>query len=210
MPGEHRGFIAGLVLAAGTSTRMGRNKLLLEVGGEALVHRAARCAWEAGLDPVIVVLGHEAIPVMARLQDLPCVPVVNPDYAQGIQSSLRAGLAVVPAAASAALVLLADMPLVDAGMIAAVMDRYRSGPISVVVSRYGGVTAPPTLYDRSLLGELAAAGGPGCGRQVVRRHGDDAAFIDWPVETLTDMDVPDDVERVHALVESLEGHRRAR
>jgi molybdenum cofactor cytidylyltransferase len=202
--------VAGLVLAAGTSTRMGQNKLLLDFGGETLVHRVGRTAWEAGLDPVIVVLGHEAELVAGEIHDLPCLRVLNPDYAQGIQTSLRAGLAAVPASAAAAVVVLADMPLVDAGMIATLLRRYAATGASLIVSRYDGVNAPPTLYDRSLFAELIAMRGEGCGKQVVNRHRDDALAVDWPAATLTDLDVPEDVERLRALVGvGQQGRRRA-
>ena len=205
-----RARVAAVVLAAGTSSRMGRNKLLLEIDGEALVHRAVRQACDAGLDPVIVVLGHEAGGVQDRLVDLPCQMVLNPDYEDGVRSSLRAGIAGVPADAAAAVVVLADMPFVTARMIAALTGRYREAAARLVVSRYGEVTAPPTLYDRSLFAELLAMDGPGCGKQVVRRHRQEAVILEWAVEALTDLDVPDDYDRLRALIETRqEGHRHA-
>ena len=83
--------VAGVVLAAGLSTRMGRNKLLLEVGGEPVVGRAVRSARDAGLDPVLVVVGHEADRVRAAIADLPVTTVTNPEPARGIHTSLRVG-----------------------------------------------------------------------------------------------------------------------
>jgi len=153
-----------VVLAAGSSSRLGRNKLLLDLGGETLVRRTVRRVVAAGLDPVLVVVGHEAERVTAELAGLPCRPIVNPDHASGQPSSVKAGIAAVPDGAVAAVVVLADMPLVTAEMIAALVDRYRrsdGGEVLAVASDYGGVTAPPTLYDRALFPELAAMGGPG-------------------------------------------------
>ncbi|HEX9668864.1 MAG TPA: NTP transferase domain-containing protein, partial [Thermoanaerobaculia bacterium] len=107
----------GVLLAAGTSSRMGSNKLLFELEGESLVRRAARRALEAGLSPLLVVLGHDAERTERELQDLPCVVVLNRDYETGITSSLQSGVAALPAAARAVVVMLAVMPFVrrDAG-----------------------------------------------------------------------------------------------
>ncbi len=125
MPGDPALKIAGVVLAAGTSTRFGRNKLLLELGGESLVRRAARAALEGGLDPVVVVLGHEADRVGLELSGLPVRVVLNADYARGVNTSLLAGVGAVPTEAAAVVVLLADMPFVTGDMVARVLETYR-------------------------------------------------------------------------------------
>src|SRR6185295_1646906 len=108
--------VTAIVLAAGASTRMGRNKLLLDVGGETLVRRAVRAAIEGGADEVVVVLGHEEDRVRAELRGLDCRPVVNPDHAEGAGSSVRAGVRQA-AGADALMIVLADMPFVTAEMI---------------------------------------------------------------------------------------------
>lgn len=190
--------VAAVVLAAGTSTRMGRNKMLMELGGQPLARRAVRAALEAGAAPVIAVLGHEADRVRAVLADLPCRTVLNAEYAQGVRLSLQAGVRALPADAGAVVVVLADMPFVTAAMIRTVMDRYRAGTAPLVVSEYGDVNAPPTLYDRSLFEELLTMTGEGCGKQVVKRHKAEATAVPWPEAALSDIDVPDDYERIAA------------
>jgi molybdenum cofactor cytidylyltransferase len=197
MPGERTSSpVAGIVLAAGVSSRMGRNKMFIEVGGETLLRRAVRVAAGAGLSPVVVVLGHEADRAGALLTGLPCLPVVNEQYLDGIQYSVRAGVKALPGTASAAVVVLADMPLVTSEMIQTLVGRYRDGTAPLVLSSYSGVNAPPTLYDRSLFAELATLEGHRCGRQVVEHHREEAVAVDWPGEVLTDLDEPDDVERI--------------
>ena len=188
--------VAGIVLAAGAARRMGSNKLLMALEGESLLRRAARRALEAGLDPVVVVVGHEAERARAELHGLGCTAVDNPEHARGIATSLSAGVRALPAEAEAAVVLLADMPLVDAAMIRAVVARHAETGAPVVASRYGEATAPPTLYHRSLFPELS--GGEGRGREVVRRHRGEAAWVDWPEAALADVDVPGDLERAGA------------
>jgi molybdenum cofactor cytidylyltransferase len=195
---EGPALVAGVVLAAGSSTRMGRNKLLLDLDGEPLVRRAVRAALEAGLGHVLAVLGHEAERVGEALAGLSCHTVVNPEHAGGVRLSLQAGIREVPPVAAAAVVILADMPFVTADMIRAVADRYREGGAPLVVSEYGEVNAPPTLYDRALFPELLTMTGEGCGKQVVRHHKHEAAVVRWPEVALSDVDVPEDYERVRA------------
>jgi len=189
---------AGIVLAAGTSTRMGENKVLLRVGGEALVRRAVRAALEGGLEPVVVVLGHEASRVGAELAGLPCRIVSNPAYASGMNTSLEAGLGALPGETTSAVVLLADMPFVDAAMVRSLLVQGGESDAPLVVSRYGGVMAPPTLYRRSLFAELRHREGEGRGREVVRLHEAEAAFVDFPPQALLDVDVAEDFERAKA------------
>jgi molybdenum cofactor cytidylyltransferase len=181
---------------------MGRNKLLFDIEGEALVRRAVKNALEAQLDPVIVVLGHEAERVRQEVADLPCLTTVNADYALGVNGSLKTGVRAVPSEANAVVVILADMPFVTADMIAMLVARYRSGTTPLVISDYAGVNAPPMLYDRILFPELQTMEGEGCGRQVVKRHRSEAAVASWPEAALTDLDVPEDYERVRLLLAS--------
>src|SRR5262245_41848424 len=108
MPAERTGGVAGVVLAAGTSTRMGRNKLFMELEGETLVHRVVDRVMKAGIDPLIVVLGHEAERVQQALEGLTYVAVLNREYERGVNSSLRAGIrAASETSARAAVVVLA-------------------------------------------------------------------------------------------------------
>jgi molybdenum cofactor cytidylyltransferase len=174
---------------------MGRNKLLISLGGETLLRRAARRALAAGLDPVVVVLGHQAGRARRELDGLACRAVVNPRHVGGLNTSLAAGVGAVPPEAEAAVVLLADMPLVDEAMIRAVVDRHAATGAPLVTARYGEVCAPPTLYARRLFQEIQGGEGEGRGREVVRRHRGEAAFVDFPPAALADLDVPEDLER---------------
>ena len=164
MPTDRTGPVAGILLAAGTSSRMGSNKLLFELEGESVLRGAARRALAGGVSPLLVVLGHEADRAEQELSGLPCRVVVNPEYEQGINSSLKTGVAALPAEAAAAVVMLADMPFVTPEMIAGLIARYHATEAPLVISDYEGVNAPPMLYDRSLFAELLAMTGEGCGR----------------------------------------------
>jgi len=190
--------VAGVILAAGSSTRMGRNKLLLRVEGESLVRRAARRALAAGLEPVVVVLGRDAEDAERELADLALSIVVNAEHEAGIHTSRRAGLAAVPPDRDAAVILLADMPLVTEQMLAALVSRYRESGARLVFSDYAGVSAPPNLYDRSLFAELAELRGEGRVGLLAERLGRDAVTIHWPASALGDLDRPEDYERLLA------------
>ena len=204
MPTERTGPVACVVLAAGTSTRMGTNKLLLDLDGQPVVRRAACAALAAGLSPVVVVLGHEsalveqAIGAVASQVQL----VVNPDFLMGVNSSLRTGILSLSDTVNACVVMLADMPFVTSAMSSGLVTEYRASHAPLVISDYDGVNAPPMLYDRALFGELMTMEGEGCGRAVVKRHRAEAAVLNWPGAALNDLDVPADYELIR---ESMRG-----
>ncbi len=193
--------VAGVLLAAGTSSRMGTNKLFVELGGTTVLRRAALTAGAAGLDPILVVLGHESKRAQTELAGLSCSWIFNPDYARGMNTSLRAGISALPESTPAAVVLLADMPFVTAEMIRQLVEQWRPGNVPLVVSVYEDVVAPPILYARGLFPELRALDGDGCGKAVVKRHRGEALEVSWPASALTDLDVPADVERVRTALE---------
>jgi len=186
--------VAGIVLAAGASRRMGRNKMLLELEGESLVRRAARRALAAGLSPVVVVLGHEADRARAALADLAVLIALNPDFAGPTSGSLHAALDLLGEDVGAAVVLLGDMVHVSEAALADLMRRARSSDAPLVVSRYGDVTAPPLLFRRALFGELLAWTGEGCGKAVVQAHKREALYVDRPSAMLVDLDTPEDFQ----------------
>ena len=186
--------VAGIVLAAGASRRMGRNKMLLELEGESLVRRAARRALAAGLSPVVVVLGHEADRARAALADLGVEIVLNPDFTGPTSGSLHAALDLLGEDVGAAVVLLGDMVHVSEAALAELMRRARSSHAPLVVSRYGDVTAPPLLFRRALFGELLAWTGEGCGKAVVQAHKREALYVDRPAGVLVDVDTPEDFQ----------------
>ena len=172
--------------------------MLFDLGGESVLRGAAKRAIDAGLEPLVVVLGHQRERAEQELAGLPCQVAFNPDYEEGITSSLRTGLAVISDLPDvhATAVMLADMPFVTSEMIAAMIARYRTTEAPLVISDYEGVNAPPMVYDRSLFMELLMMTGEGCGRQVVKRHRAEAEVLPWPVAALADIDVPEDYARV--------------
>ena len=193
--------VAAVVLAAGSSTRMGRNKLLLMLGGQAVVRRAVQAALDSGVDRVVVVLGHQADLVRAQLTGLACEVIVNADHERGVGTSLHAGIRAA-GSADAVVVLLADMPFVTAEMIRGVVERHRSTGARLVLSHYGDVQAPPTLYARALFEEVLAEPDERCGKRIARAHASEAEIASWPEAALRDLDVAEDYEDARAVVDS--------
>jgi molybdenum cofactor cytidylyltransferase len=171
---------------------MGRNKMLLAVDGVPMVRRAVQQASEAGLSPVVVVVGHEEPQVRAALDGLACVFAVNGDYTGPTSTSLHAGLRALDVHVSAVVILLGDMVRVTSAMLTALTVAARETGAPLAVSRYGDVLAPPLLFQRELWSELLAWHGEGCGKAVVKRHQQEATMIDWPESALRDVDTPDD------------------
>lgn len=173
---------------------MGRNKLLLPVEGEAMVHRTVRRVRDAGCDPIVVVTGHDAERVHEALATFDLRYAQSPDPSGPTSGSLHAGLRALPDDVSAALVMLADMVQVSTPMLRALVEGVALGAEPLGVSRYGDVLAPPLVFRRALWPELLAWHGEGCGKAVVRAHEAQARMHDWPVDALQDVDTPADYD----------------
>lgn len=190
-------MIPGLVLAAGASTRMGRPKMLLPLGNGTVLSATVAPLLEAGLNPVVVVLGHDADEVCRRA-GLPEDPrlriVVNEAWRDGMSSSLRRGLEAC-AGATAVVVALGDQPGVQAELVRRLVQAHLSGA-SLALPVRGGRAGHPVLFARELWGELRSASGEKGGRDAVTRH--------WAEAALVEADLPrdlDTVEDYRALVE---------
>ena len=186
--------VGTVLLAAGRGTRFGASpKLLSLLDGKPLVRHAAEAAVAADLGPVVTVLGHASGEVRDALAGLPLTLVENPDYADGLSTSLRAGLDALPGEVTAALVLLGDMPRVGPGLLMRLSESFRTAPVapSAVVPVRDGQRGNPVLLNRRLLGAGIASltGDRGAGPLLARR--DDV--LELPVDeagVLIDVDTP--------------------
>lgn len=191
-------MISAVVLAAGASSRMGRQKLLLPLGGEPLVRRTVRQVCEAGFDDVLVIVGRDHEAVLAALEGLRIRHALNPDYASGMGSSFRVAVEALPEA-DAALFALADQPLVASAHFARVRDVYAGNPGGIVSVRYGDVTAPPQIFARRYFPELSLL--KEGARPVIERHAAEVTVVPFEPGLLLDVDTPEDYARAKALVE---------
>jgi molybdenum cofactor cytidylyltransferase len=186
-------MVSAVVLAAGASTRMGTQKLLLPIGGQPLVRRTVMAVCDAGFDDVLVVVGSQHDLVVGALDGLPLRHAVNPDYATGMGSSFRTAVANLPDS-TAAMFALADQPFITSTEYRKVLDTYVQTRSPIVSVRYGEVMAPPHLFAREFFPELAAL--EHGARPVLQRHGDQTTILRFPADLLIDVDTPEDYEVV--------------
>jgi molybdenum cofactor cytidylyltransferase len=172
-------MIAGLILAAGESSRMGRDKALLSYRGRPFLETAITTLRGAGVAPIVVVLGHHAeeIRQATNLEDVHVV--VNEHYSLGQTSSLQAGLRALADSCIEAVVLwLVDHPAVSAETVAKLAGEFQKSKPTVVIPRYKGERGHPVSISRALFDELLQLA-PGEGANtVIRRHRDETKWID--------------------------------
>jgi molybdenum cofactor cytidylyltransferase len=196
--------LAALVLAAGRSTRMGGpNKLLAEIGGRPLVRIAVEQALASKARPVIVVTGHQRERVEAALLGLDVTFVHNPDYADGMSTSVKAGIAAVPAGADGAIVCLGDMPQVDARLIDRLLAAFdpEKGAL-VVLPTIDGKRGNPVVWSRRFFPELTALGGDVGARHLIASYPEAVAEVAVAGRAaLVDVDTPDALKELKAEIE---------
>jgi molybdenum cofactor cytidylyltransferase len=187
--------IAALVLAAGRSSRMGgTNKLLAEVDGVPMVLRAVNAALASKASSVTVVLGHEAEQVEALLSGRKVNLLRNPDYAQGMSTSLRAGIRALPPEAEAAVVLLADMPRVSAVQVDRLIDAFEAKQPAIVVPQRGGRRGNPILWPREFFARMQAVGGDKGARGLLEENPQRIHVVEMDDDAIhADVDTPEDL-----------------
>lgn len=188
-------MIAAIVLAAGASTRMGRQKLTLPMrDGQSLVRLAVEQVLAAGLDDVVVVTGRDAEAVALALAQLPVRTVVNARYAEGQSTSLRAGLDALRPGTAAAVVALGDQPLPDPDIIRRLAATFRTTGRPIVVPVYRDGRGNPVLFAAAVFGELRAVTGDRGGREVIARDPTRVAEVPIDLAMPADIDTPEDYE----------------
>lgn len=189
-------MIAGVILAAGTSSRLGRPKQLLEFRGKPILQHVVDLA-AAELDPVVVVLGHRADEIEDRL-DLPehARIVINPEYRTGQASSLRAGIRVLGPDVRAAVILLGDQPGVRADALREVIRAYGATSAPMVRTTYRGRPGHPVLFHESVWPELLTLEGDRGAAELLDAAGDRVAEVERDEPAPIDVDTPEDWERL--------------
>jgi molybdenum cofactor cytidylyltransferase len=182
--------IAALLLAAGSSRRMGEtNKLIATIGGRPLVRIAAEAALGSEAATLTVVTGHAPGDVEAALAGLDFVRVHNPDFAGGLSTSLRAGVASLPPDVDGVVILLADMPAISSENVDRLIEAFR--PEGIVVPGFAGQRGNPVLWSRRFFPELMAVAGDTGGRRLIEAHREAVTEVELGAAVALDVDTPE-------------------
>lgn len=193
-PSTGQSRVAGVVLAAGTSSRYGdANKLLATVDDEPLVRHATRTLVDADVSPVVVVVGYEGERVRAALEPLPVSVVENPSYEEGQATSVQAGLEALGDDVDAAVIALGDMPYVAPESVDLLLEAYRAGTGTALAAGYEEQRGNPVLFDSRHFDALRALHGDTGGRRILL-DAPDAALVETGDPGVTrDIDRREDV-----------------
>lgn len=188
-------MISAILLAAGESKRMGRPKQLLEWRGKTLLQHSLESLVNSDADEIILVLGHEADRIRKTLPALPIKIVINPDYKQGMASSLRRGLLAMDPQSEAFLVLLADQPGIGPEIINDLIRAFQQADPKQGIVRpvHGGLRGHPVLFGVRYLPEALQLQGDVGARRILMNHPEDILSIDVEADSvLNDIDTPDE------------------
>lgn len=185
------GATAAIVLAAGLSRRMGRQKLLLPIRGKPVVRWSVE-ALVGAVDDVVVVIGHEADAVRAVLAGLPVRFVENPRPEDGQGSSIAVGVAALARHTDAALIALGDQPELPEQVVPALLEAFRRSGKPIVAPVYRGIQATPVLFAAEVFPELASLTGDAGARTVVKARPARVERVAFDLAMPSDVDTPED------------------
>jgi molybdenum cofactor cytidylyltransferase len=191
--------IAALVLAAGESRRMGdANKLTIPVDGTPMVARVVDALQQSRAQRVIVITGHEPERIKEALSGRDVEFVHNPDYAEGIGSSVRMGITALDDDADGALVALGDMPWVNTEVINRLVDAFITDrELSIFIPMFGGKRGNPVLWGSQHFPELLALSGDVGGKALFDRHATAICYVNVESASVnTDVDTPDALQKL--------------
>ena len=186
--------VGAVILAAGSSSRMGRPKQTLQFQGMSLLKRAALAALDATCRPVVVVTGAHAEMSRRELDHLDVHEAFNPDWETGMGSSVRTGIETlisIDAGVAAAILLLCDQPHVASDVVSSLIAAHHTTGRPVVASAYGENFGVPALFSRTLFTALTQLTGSSGAKEIIKRHASEAHFLQFP-EGVVDVDTPDD------------------
>lgn len=187
-----------ILLAAGGAARMGTPKQLLQFQGESLLRRAARCAVEAGLAPVVIVLGAHSEQLTPELDRLRVTVVVNEQWTKGMGTSIRRGMQSLlenAAECDAVVLMLGDQPLVTPETIQSIVAEYERSAVRIVASRYDGSLGVPALFDRQCFADLLALADEEGAKRLIADGVHTVRSVSFPGGAL-DVDTPQDYLRL--------------
>lgn len=192
--------ISMIVLAAGLSSRFGRNKMLEPIGSTTLLKHVVSVALRSSITEVVVVGGHDFQKITSALGGYECKLVFNEEFRKGQSFSVRKGLGEIDRMAEAVMIQPGDMALTTEEIINAVVDEYTRTRAPIVSAGHNGRAGHPILFDRSLFEELQSIDEETRGlKKVVLKHLSEARIVETGVGALFDLDTPEDLSRFDTL-----------
>jgi molybdenum cofactor cytidylyltransferase len=191
------GRVGAVILAAGGSRRFGRPKLLESWKGEPIIRHVVRAAVQAGLSPIVLVVGDQAEGVSEAAAGWAIETSVNGAWAAGQSGSMRLGLARLRDRVEASVFMLGDMPMVQPRLIRRLVERHRMTLAPVIVPWADGRRGNPALFDRATFEALDEITGDTGGRAIVDRF--ELERVDWEARDFFDLDTPRDLDQLAGL-----------
>lgn len=188
-------MLFALILAAGTASRYGAPKQLATYEGQALVARAVRLAESACESRTLLVVGSEHHAVTAACQPQRGFFIYNPNFADGIASSIRSGIRCLENRADGILLLLADQPLIDSSHLESLEVAWRAAPEKIVASGYARTLGPPAIFPRAYFNALQSLRGDRGAKSLLEANRDRLNTIAFE-KGAVDVDVPQDLEQL--------------
>ena len=184
--------VAGVVPCAGSSTRMGTSKALLDAGGRSFLAAVVGALRGGGCDPIVVVVGENAGPEVRKAREVGAEPLLNPDPGEGPITSLRLALEVLRGSVDAVAYCPVDHPLVRPETVAFLLEEHASADAPLTLPTHGGERGHPVVFGAALFGELEDPTLAGGARTVVHRHLADARLVEVDdAGVLADIDTPE-------------------
>lgn len=202
--------VAAVVLAAGSSSRLGRPKQLIEFRGQTLLRRTAQTVLASLADALVVTTGDNGVDSEVQLCGLNWTRAAVVNAQEGQSNSVRAGLEAVESLGEFEAILFTpcDLPLLSAAHLNALIEKYRSANWNMVASRYDETSGAPMIVSHALWPELRGLRGDVGARRLLAFHAQRATFVEWP-DGRFDMDTPDDVGVMLAISGADQGESQA-
>jgi len=186
--------VAAILLAAGGSTRLGQPKQLLPYCDRSLLRYVAETAQASAVGEVFAVLGFEAERMNSELRGLNVRSIVNPQWEEGVGSSIHAGVSSLSTSIDATLLLLCDQPLITTELLNTVISTHEMSGKAIVACEYGGTIGVPALFARSFFSDLLRLQGDRGAKQLILQHADELATVPFP-GGIVDIDTAADYDR---------------
>ncbi len=163
-------MLAAIILAAGESRRMGEPKALARFGAKTFLETIVANFRDAGIEKLVVVLGHDAVNILEKVQPLPARFVINHNYSLGQFSSFQTGVAILPPETAGVFLALVDQPQIGAQVFSTIKDAFLSEPQKIVIPTFAGRRGHPTIFPRALFSEILAAPVTETAAKIIHSH----------------------------------------